>query len=279
MATDQPDPPVKSRTYSQGHSAEVIASHSARTVSNSAAFLLPHLRPHFSLLDIGCGPGTITSGFCTHLREGAVTGVDLGDSVIEQAASSHHPLSEYANLKFEVGDILQGLKYADETFDVVYCHQTILHLPDPIRGMKEARRLLKPGGLLAMRESDSLCWYPKLPGLMKYNECLNGMLRAADAPGLSSARGLHAWARQAGFERDKMQVGAGTTVYTSPEDRRWWATMHVNRLKGEAVGGQMKSLGLVGDEGIGEMVRDFGRWTDDPDGWYAALQCEVIATK
>ncbi|KAL8648916.1 MAG: hypothetical protein Q9210_004708 [Variospora velana] len=275
--TDQPDPPVKS-TYSQGHSAEVVASHSARTVSNSAAFLLPHLRPHFSLLDIGCGPGTITSGFCTYLPEGTVTGLDLGDTVIEQAASSH-PSTEYPNLKFEVGDILHGLKYEDETFDVVYCHQTILHLPDPIRGMKEARRLLKPGGLLAMRESDSLCWYPEFPGLMKYNECLNGMLRAAGAPGLSSARGLHAWARQAGFEREEMQVGAGTTVYSSPGERRWWAMIHVNRLKGEAVGGKMKSLGLVGDEGIEEMVRDLERWIDEADGWYAALQCEVIATK
>ncbi|KAI4166891.1 MAG: hypothetical protein LQ343_007656 [Gyalolechia ehrenbergii] len=265
-------------TYLQGHSSEVIASHSARTVTNSAAFLLPHLRPHFSLLDIGCGPGTITSGFCSHLPHGHVTGVDLGDSVIEHARSLHSP-SEYPNLKFSAGNILEGLSYADNTFDVVYFHQTILHLPDPIKGIREARRLLKPGGILAMRESDILNWYPELPGLKKYNECLDGMVRSTGAPGLSAARGLHAWAKEAGFERKKMDVGASATVYSTPEERQWWGTMHIDRLRGEAVGGKMKDLGLLGTWGTEQMVSEFKRWLEDDNGWYAALQCEVIARK
>ncbi|KAL9012483.1 MAG: hypothetical protein Q9173_002752 [Seirophora scorigena] len=278
MAKDhQPNPPPRS-TYSLGHSAEVVASHSARTVSNSAAFLLPHLRPHFSLLDIGCGPGTITSGFCAHLPHGKVTGVDLGDSVLEQATSSH-PAAEYPNLMFEAADILQGLKYSDDSFDVVYFHQTVLHLPDPVRGIREARRVLKPGGMLAMREMDSLCWYPDLAGLKRYNECLDSMLRSTGAPGLYRARGLHAWVSEAGFEREKMLVGAGTTVHSSPEERMWWGMVHIRRLKGESVGGKMKSLGLVTAEGDEELVRDFEKWIAHPDGWYAALQCEVIATK
>ncbi|KAI4089262.1 MAG: hypothetical protein L6R37_008073 [Teloschistes peruensis] len=277
MATNVMDSAPKS-TYSQGHSKEVIASHSARTVSNSAAFLLPHLRPHFSLLDIGCGPGTITSGFCDYLSQGHVTGVDPGESVVEHAISSH-PSEKFPNLTFSTGDVLDGLKYEDESFDVVFFHQTILHLPDPVQGMKEARRVLKPGGLLAMRESDNLNWYPNFPGLGKYNECLDKMLRSAGAPGLFAARGLHAWARQAGFEREKMAIGAGTTVYSSPEERKWWGTVHVGRLSGEAVGGKMKTLGLLGEDELKAMVGDFERWIEDEDGWYTALQCELVAKK
>ncbi|KAL8721379.1 MAG: hypothetical protein Q9225_001926 [Loekoesia sp. 1 TL-2023] len=270
--------PASTSTYLQGHSEEVIASHSARTVSNSAAFLLPRLSPHFSLLDVGCGPGTITSGFCSYLPQGHVTGIDLGHDVVTQATSLH-PSDRFPNLKFETGDILKGLKYDDETFDVVYFHQAILHLPDPIKGIKEARRVLKPGGLLAMRESDTLNWFPELPGLRKYNECLHGMIRSAGAPGLSAARSLHAWAREAGFEREKMDVGAGATVYSTPEERRWWGMIHVNRLRGDAVGGKMRDLGLLGAGGVEEMVTDFEQWIEHVDGWYAALQCEVVARK
>ncbi|KAI4115673.1 MAG: hypothetical protein LQ338_007824 [Usnochroma carphineum] len=275
--THQIDPPSQS-TYLQGHSSEVIASHSARTVSNSAAFLLPHLQPHFSLLDVGCGPGTITSGFCAYLPQGHVTGIDLGDSVVAHATSLH-PSDKFSNLAFETGDILKGLKYDDKSFDVVYFHQTVLHLPDPIRAIKEARRVLKPGGLLAMRETDRLNWYPELPGLSKYNDCLDRMLKSAGAPGLLGARGLHAWAREAGFDRERMDVGAGATVYSTPEERRWWGTVHIDRLRGEAVGGKMRELGLLGKDGLEEIVGDFERWIGDQDGWYAALQCEVVARK
>ncbi|KAL9594235.1 MAG: hypothetical protein Q9219_007137 [cf. Caloplaca sp. 3 TL-2023] len=276
--TTNADNAASNSTYSQGHSKEVIASHSARNVSNSAAFLLPHLRPHFSLLDIGCGPGTITSGFCPHLPQGHVTGVDLGDTVIQHAISTH-PTDRFPNLAFETGDILQGLKYDDDTFDVVYFHQTILHLPDPIKGMAEARRVLKPGGILAMRETDTLNWYPEFPGLRKYNECLHGMLQSKGAPGLMAARGLHKWAKEAGFEREKMDVGAGTQVFSTPEERKWWGEIHSNRMLADDVGGRMKGLGLLTEAELEDMMGDFRRWIDDEDAWYVALQCEVIARK
>ncbi|KAL8752388.1 MAG: hypothetical protein Q9184_005750 [Pyrenodesmia sp. 2 TL-2023] len=277
MSSPTPAPPPKS-TYTQGHSPSVLASHTTRTVSNSASFLLPHLLPTHTLLDIGCGPGTITSGFCTHLPHGHITGIDLSSAVISQAQSLHPP-EKFPNLTFETGDILEGLKYDDASFDVVYFHQTVLHLPDPVRGLREARRVLKLGGILAMRETDTLNWYPELPGLRKYNDCLHGMLESTGAPGLTRARGLHTWARQAGFGRENMEVGAGTTVYATPEERQWWGMVHVNRLRAEEVGGKMKSLGLIVDDGVEEVVGDFERWIKDPDGWYAALQCEVLAKK
>jgi precorrin-6B methylase 2 len=47
-------------TYTHGHAESVLRSHRTRTAENSAAYLLPHLRPGLSLLDIGSGPGTIT---------------------------------------------------------------------------------------------------------------------------------------------------------------------------------------------------------------------------
>ncbi len=77
--SDTPD------TYVHGHHESVLRSHTWRTVENSAAYLLPHLRADLRLLDIGCGPGTITVDFAERLPEGRVVGVDPVRSVLENA--------------------------------------------------------------------------------------------------------------------------------------------------------------------------------------------------
>lgn len=69
--------------YTHGHHKSVVSIHNARTVEDSAAFLLPMLQPHFKLLDVGCGPGSITRGFTKHVKE--VIGVDSSEDVISQA--------------------------------------------------------------------------------------------------------------------------------------------------------------------------------------------------
>ena len=72
--------------YTHGHHKSVVSIHNARTVEDSAAFLLPLLQPHFKLLDVGCGPGSITRGFTQHVKE--VIGVDSSEDVIAQAAQA-----------------------------------------------------------------------------------------------------------------------------------------------------------------------------------------------
>ena len=72
--------------YTHGHHKSVVSIHNARTVEDSAAFLLPLLQPHFKLLDVGCGPGSITRGFTKYVKE--VVGVDSSEDVISQAQES-----------------------------------------------------------------------------------------------------------------------------------------------------------------------------------------------
>ena len=68
MAT-QPD------TYTHGHAASVLRSHTWRTIENSAAYLAPHLDAGDKLLDVGCGPGTITADVARRVK--AVVALDL----------------------------------------------------------------------------------------------------------------------------------------------------------------------------------------------------------
>eukprot|EP00438_Fugacium_kawagutii_P017211 Skav235571 [mRNA] locus=scaffold612:37277:37642:+ [translate_table: standard] len=72
--------------YTHGHHKSVVSVHNARTVEDSAAFLLPMLQGHFKLLDVGCGPGSITRGFTKHVKE--VVGVDNSEDVIAEARAS-----------------------------------------------------------------------------------------------------------------------------------------------------------------------------------------------
>ncbi|OCT50102.1 putative methyltransferase [Cladophialophora carrionii] len=264
--------------YTQGHSAAVIASHASRTVHNSAAFLLPHLKPDFTVLDLGCGPGTITRGFCSYVPQGKVIGIDAAESVIEQALSSA-PTAKYPNLSFQVGDITARLPFNDGSVDVVYTSQTILHLPAPVAVMKEAHRVLKPGGMLAMRETDSMVWHPSSAGTEAYCVAL-GKAVPPGAQGSGTGRRLHVWAKEAGFSAAKMQVGTGGMCYAAPDLSRWWADVHVQRLRGEVGKKWLEDLKLVRDQnGIDEMVAGLKAWGDNEQAWYAAFQGEVICWK
>ncbi|KAJ2965440.1 hypothetical protein NUW54_g14118 [Trametes sanguinea] len=84
----------KQAVYTHGHHESVLRSHSWRTAENSAAYLLPYLKPNMTLLDIGCGPGTITADFAKILSKGHVTGLEVPNSdILEKAALT--PMAEH----------------------------------------------------------------------------------------------------------------------------------------------------------------------------------------
>lgn len=69
----------------------VTAGHGKRTAENTCQYMLPHLldktqnNPNLQLLDVGCGPGSISTGLARYIPHGQVTAVDLSPSVLEQA--------------------------------------------------------------------------------------------------------------------------------------------------------------------------------------------------
>ena len=148
-------------TYTHGHHESVLRSHKWRTVDNSAAYLAPHLATGISVLDLGCGPGTITADIGRRVAPGRVLGIDASANVIEEA---RRDAGGGPNVEFSVGD-LYALHTDDDTFDIVHAHQVLQHLPDPVAALREMKRVCKPGGLVAARDGDygAFRWYPTRP--------------------------------------------------------------------------------------------------------------------
>src|SRR4051812_47602016 len=111
-------------TYTHGHHESVLRSHKWRTVENSAAYLAAHLTAGASVLDLGCGPGTITADIGRRVAPGRVLGVDASATVIEEA---RRDAGAGPNVVFAIGD-LYALDTEDGAFDVVHAHQVLQHL-------------------------------------------------------------------------------------------------------------------------------------------------------
>ena len=112
-------------TYTHGHHDSVLRSHRWRTAANSAAYLLPHLTSGQRLLDIGCGPGTITLDLARLVAPGQTVGLDREVKPLVAARASAIEQGVH-NVGFTVGDVYQ-LDFPDDSFDIVHAH----HAPQP----------------------------------------------------------------------------------------------------------------------------------------------------
>ncbi|TRX95640.1 hypothetical protein FHL15_003598 [Xylaria flabelliformis] len=279
-----------SDNYKQGYSNYTTATHEKRTVESSAAFLIPHIKAADHILDVGCGPGTITTGFIKYAREGAVVGLDHSAEVLEKAKrladKATIPTDGPGSVRFEQGNVLKGLPYPDDTFDIVYCSQVLGHIPPPDlprQALIEMRRVLKPGGILASREALSSFFYPRGLHLDRlWSQNIRKVFRqGAPADVEDTSASLPALYRGAGFDADggKIRVGAGTMVVSDPETRRFFAWRTAGQLKpGDPFHQSWLDAGISEDE-IQETLHAVDKWAETEDAWFAALQCEMLAWK
>ena len=139
-------------SYPQRANPVFEAEMALRTASQEAAFFLPSLRPGMRVLDLGCGPGSITVGIAEAIAPGEVVGVDLQSEQVEQARALGVARG-VMNARFEVADVYR-LPFPDGSFDAAFAHVVLMHLREPVRALAEMRRVLRPGGFAGVRDSD-----------------------------------------------------------------------------------------------------------------------------
>jgi ubiquinone/menaquinone biosynthesis C-methylase UbiE len=258
-------------TYTHGHHDSVLRSHRWRTVDNSAAYLAPHLVPGTRVLDVGCGPGTITVDIARRVAPGRVLGIDAVADVVEAARAD---AAAVRNLEFTTGDVY-ALAYDDASFDIVHAHQVLQHLSDPLAALREMKRVCKPGGIVAARDGDyaSFTWYPADDALDAWRALYHEIARANGGEP-DAGRFLLAWARAAGFSQ--IQPSASAWCFATPEDRAWWGGTWAERMTSSAIAEQAVRDGFASRRELDDMVTAWRRWSAQPDAWFAMIHGEVL---
>ena len=259
--------------YTHGHHESVLRSHTWRTAENSAAYLLPELRAGMVLLDVGCGPGTITTDLARKVAPGRCVGVDRASEVLAQAQA--HATAKGVAVEFQAADVY-GLPFADAAFDVVHAHQVLQHLTDPVRALRELRRVLKPGGVLAARDSDYSCfsWAPLDPRLARWQAVYRAVCQRNQAEP-DAGRFLKGWALAASFTR--VTASSSTWTYADPESCAWWGSLWADRCELSEFGRQALGYGLATRAELADIAVAFREWAEKPEAFFVVLHGEVLA--
>jgi ubiquinone/menaquinone biosynthesis C-methylase UbiE len=244
----------------------------SRTATDNAAHLIPHLRPYHRVLDVGCGPGSITIDLANIVSNGHVVGIDTNPKWISAAQDSATE-RECSNIEFAIGDIYDLSIFPDESFDIVHAHQVLLHLASPVKAVKEMRRVLKAGGILSTRDNVELYHYPFNSWIQKNRDYFSKFGRQA---GAEPRGGLfnHDWTHQAGFAWEKIQTSTASMEYNTLEERTRWAEGAKNSFR--AIG---LKAGLGTKEEYDEMGQAWIDWSKKDEGRLALLDGCVLAWK
>ncbi|TFV74976.1 methyltransferase domain-containing protein [Blastococcus sp. CT_GayMR19] len=258
--------------YTHGHAEPVLQSHRRRTAENSAAYLLPVLRPGLDLLDVGCGPGTITVDLAARVAPGRVVGIDVSADPLAEARTA----AERAGVQvtFEVGDVY-ALDAARDSFDVVHAHQVLQHLTDPVAALREMARVCRPGGVVAVRDVDyaATTWFPADPGLDRWLDLYSRVARRNDAEP-DAGRRLVSWAHAA--ELRNTVATASTYCFSSPDEREWWGRSWAGRATASSFAEQAVAYGLATTAELEEIADAWLRWSEADDGWLGMLHGELL---
>src|SRR3984957_7683298 len=263
-------------TYTHGHHESVLRSHTWRTAENSSAYLVPELRPGQRLLDVGCGPGTITADLALLVAPGDVVGIDAAADVVTQAQEHAQGLG-VENLRFEAADLF-ALGFPDASFDVIHVHQVLQHLVDPVAALVELRRVLRPGGVLAARDSDygAFAWAPAAPAPGRWIE-LYLDVTARNGHDARIGPSLLGLAHAAGFS--DVTLSSTTWTFADPASRQWWGGLWADRVQYSRFAEQALAYGLSDIEELASIAQAFLSWAASSDAVFVVPHTEILARR
>lgn len=275
MSSEQlPDGSVETARYTHGHSAAVLNAHSRRGAADSAAYLLAHLRAGMDLLDVGCGPASITADLAERVAPGRVVALDAAAGALEAARATLRERGLSEQVEVTSGDVM-ALPFEDASFDVVHAHQVLQHLADPVGALAEMRRITRPGGIVAVRDAvySAMTWFPEPAGMEQWRSVYMAAARANGGEPDAGSR-LLSWARAAGFA--DASASASTWCYATPADRAWQSQTWAQRCL-TSFGPRAVELGLTDRADLEAMAQAWRQWGDSEDTWFVVVHGEVLA--
>ena len=246
-----------------------------RRAAQWVPFFVPHLRSGMRLLDCGCGVGSITLDLAEIVAPGEVVGLDLDASqlALARAAADTRGLT---NARFEAGNVYE-LPFADASFDAVLAHTVLFHLSDQLRALKELRRVLAPGGIIAVSDDHYGTWVvsPEDSAVRRMLTEIAPRVIAASGGAPFYSHNLRRLLLEAGFARTDGVAVAAEQYGTLEETRRFAAVL--GRLMRSAELTQLVGeLGLASADEFHALSDGVLAWGERPDAFAAVMYCAAL---
>jgi SAM-dependent methyltransferase len=229
-----------------------------------------------SVFDCGCGTGALTLELAAAVAPGPVLGVDLDPAQIGVArslAAERHA----ANVRFEVGNA-DALPLLDATRDAVFAHTVLQHLRDPLPALREMHRVLKPGGIIGVRDDD---WggFVQEPGspLLQLGLSLILQVWAANGGHPFFGRRHRALLGEAGFRN--CQGSSSTEWYASPRATQFWAEVAESQVRNPAFASVVLEQGWADQATLEAIVAEYRAWGEREDSFASRTFCEAVGWK
>jgi len=254
--------------YLHGHHDSVLRSHRWRTAENSAAYFVKVIEPDWVILDVGCGPGSITADFAALVPDGHVIGVDASPEVLGEAAVTS------PTTPFLAADLF-ALPFEPHSVDAVHMHMVLQHVADPIGALRAVKEIVRPGGVIAARDSDygAMRWSPPSALLDRWMAIYQASARLSGGEP-NAGRFLASWAAEAGL--DDVSSTSSTWVYDDDEKRRWWGSLWSERIMASRFADVVLENGLATREELGAISEDWTRFATSTDGRFDVPCGEIL---
>jgi SAM-dependent methyltransferase len=259
-------------TYSWAYGPFALWLMLGRTAQRFAGFLLPYLQPGMRLLDCGCGPGGITLGLADAVAPGEVVGIDLWPSYVETATSTAAERG-VTNVSYRLGDVYE-LDFPDASFDAVFSANVLEHLSDPLKALKEMRRVLRPGGVIGVWDPDWTTLWATPPSAL-LEKSIDLLIRAREHNGSSPsyARHLRRYLLDAGFSR--AEATAVVEAYGAPDQNAYFKAMSLF-LSLPTIGGVIVEQGWAGRAEVEEMMAQWWAWGKRSDSLLVMVSITAV---
>jgi len=248
----------------------------SRTAEQQAEFVLPYLHPGLNLLDVGCGPGTITLGLAQAVAPGQVTGIDHDETHIETAKKLAVEQG-ITNVTFQTGDVFL-LPFEEGTFDAAFENNVFTHLAQgAVRAAREVYRVLKPQGFFAARDVDAeaVVWGNPRDALKQLDKLFITWHHSRGSD-ITLGKRLPTILREAGFINTVKSVSADTKG--NPEGVRSHAEITLSLLDGP-FGRDIVEKRWADQSTVENLKESIRAWGEHPDAFFANVHVEVIGWK
>lgn len=245
-----------------------------RDASTFLPFLLPHLRPGMDLLDAGCGVGSIALDLAANFGPHRVVGVDFDAGQVEAAQRSCAE-RQLDNAEFFTASVY-ALPFDDASFDVVYSNAVLMYLREPVRALREMRRVLRPDGLAAVSDDDhgTIVISPECPELTLFWSLADGVI-AHEGGNARSSRHIRSLMLEAGFARTR-GVAQTPEVYGDVESTSWATGLMADHLGIPTFREVIVGQGWATPAELDAAIVAIREWGKRPDALMAWLYCGAL---